>query len=149
MDRAKEAIEKSFNGREERYKEIFEIIDRRWDCQLHRPLHAACYFLNPEFFYDNRSEIEQDKEVMAGLYKCIQRLVSNINQKDKILEELTSYKREEGLFGLEMAKRQRKKKAPGICFVRALALRNANAIYKGNLAFQASKPSASGNCKPR
>ena len=41
----------------------------------------------------------------------------NINQKDKILEELTSYKGEEGLFGLEMAKRQRKKKAPGICFV--------------------------------
>ena len=29
MDQAKEAIEKSFNGREERYKEIFEIIDRR------------------------------------------------------------------------------------------------------------------------
>ncbi|XP_075663743.1 uncharacterized protein LOC142633393 [Castanea sativa] len=27
MDRAKEAIEKSFNGSEERYKEIFEIID--------------------------------------------------------------------------------------------------------------------------
>ncbi|XP_065621278.1 uncharacterized protein LOC136064046 [Quercus suber] len=47
MDRAKEAIEKSFNGREERYKEIFEIIDRRWDCQLHRPLHAAGYFFNP------------------------------------------------------------------------------------------------------
>ncbi|KAL4653643.1 hypothetical protein ACB092_01G319700 [Castanea dentata] len=84
MDRAKEAIEKSFNGREERYKEIFEIIDRRWDYE----------------------------EVMAGLYKCIQRLVPNINQQDKILEELTSYKREEGLFGLEMAKRQRKKKAP-------------------------------------
>ena len=35
MHQAKEAIEKSFNGREERYKEIFEIIDRRWDCQLH------------------------------------------------------------------------------------------------------------------
>ena len=117
MDWAKEAIEKSFNGREERYKEIFEIIDRRWDCQLHRPLHVAVYFLNPEFFYDNRSEIERDEEVMAGLYKCIQRLVPNINQQDKILEELTSYKREEGLFGLKMAKRQRKKKAPGICFV--------------------------------
>ena len=107
MDQAKEAIEKSFNGREERYKEIFEIIDQRWDCQLHRPLHAASYFLNQEFFYDNRSKIERDEEVMAGLYKCIQRLIPNINQQDKILEELTSYNREEGLFGLEMAKRQR------------------------------------------
>ena len=117
MDRAKEAFEKSFNGRQERYKEIFEIIDRRWECQLHQPLHAAGYFLNPEFFYDNRSEIERDEEVMASLYKCIQRLVPNINQQNKIIEELTSYKREEGIFGLEMAIRLRKKNAPGICFV--------------------------------
>ena len=29
MDQAKEAIEKSFNEREKRYKEILEIIDRR------------------------------------------------------------------------------------------------------------------------
>ena len=77
----------------------------------------AVYFLNPEFFYDNRFEIERDEEVMAGLYKCIQRLVPNINQQDKIIEKLTSYKREEGLFGLKMAIRLRKKKAPGICFV--------------------------------
>ncbi|KAM3754067.1 hypothetical protein ACB098_03G139600 [Castanea mollissima] len=74
MDQAKEAIEKYFNRREERYRENFEIIDRRWDCQLHRPLHVAGYFLNLEFFYDNRFEIE---------------LVPNINQQDKILEELT------------------------------------------------------------
>ena len=41
MDRAKEAIAKSFNGNEERYQEIFSIIDKRWQIQLHRPLHAA------------------------------------------------------------------------------------------------------------
>ena len=31
MDQTKEAIEKSFNEREEKYKEIFEIIDQRWN----------------------------------------------------------------------------------------------------------------------
>ncbi|RDX85676.1 hypothetical protein CR513_33104, partial [Mucuna pruriens] len=41
MDRAKKAIQKAFNGKEEKYKDIFAIIDRRWDCQLHHPLHAA------------------------------------------------------------------------------------------------------------
>ena len=35
MDRAKEAIKKAFNENEEKYKEIFAIIDRRWDYQLH------------------------------------------------------------------------------------------------------------------
>ena len=39
---------------------------------------------------------------MTGLYKRIQRLIPKINQQDMIIEELTSYKREEGLFGLPM-----------------------------------------------
>ncbi|RVW39587.1 hypothetical protein CK203_090641 [Vitis vinifera] len=41
MNRAKDTIVKSFNGNEEKYKEIFNIIDKRWEIQLHRPLHAA------------------------------------------------------------------------------------------------------------
>ena len=102
MDRAKEAIEKSFYEREEKYKEIYEIIDQRWECQLHQPLHAFDYFLNLEYFYDNRSKIKQEEEVMTGLYKCMQRSIPKINQQDSIIEELTSYKREEGVFGLPM-----------------------------------------------
>ena len=98
MDRAKEAIENSFNEREEKYKEIYEIIDQRWECQLHQPLHAFDYFLNLEYFYDNRSKIKQEEEVMTGLYKCMQRSIPKINQQDSIIEELTSYKRDKGFF---------------------------------------------------
>ena len=47
MNGAKETIVKSFFGNAEKYEEIFEIIDRRWEIQLHQPLHAATYFLNP------------------------------------------------------------------------------------------------------
>ena len=31
MDRAKECIASSFDHKEEKYNEIFEIIDKRWD----------------------------------------------------------------------------------------------------------------------
>ncbi|XP_059633699.1 uncharacterized protein LOC132276330 [Cornus florida] len=41
MDRAKEAIAKSFGGVEDKYSDIFEIIDKRWNVQFHRPLHAV------------------------------------------------------------------------------------------------------------
>lgn len=44
MDRAKETIVISFAHKEEHYEKAFEIMDRRWDCQLHRPLHAAGYY---------------------------------------------------------------------------------------------------------
>ncbi|KAM4091218.1 hypothetical protein ACJW30_09G121400 [Castanea mollissima] len=70
MDRAKEAIIKAFNENED----IFKIIDERWECQLHRPLHAAGHFLNPEYF-DFDPDIATNHEITAGLYACIQRLV--------------------------------------------------------------------------
>lgn len=47
MDRAKEQIEKNFNKVKRRYDAIRKIVDERWAFQLHRPLHAAAYFINP------------------------------------------------------------------------------------------------------
>jgi hypothetical protein len=41
MDSTKETIQNSFNNNEEKYRQIFDIIDKRWECQLHHPLHAA------------------------------------------------------------------------------------------------------------
>ncbi|KAJ1442779.1 Ribonuclease H-like superfamily [Sesbania bispinosa] len=71
MDRDKEAIQKSFNENEDKYKEIFVIIDIRWECQLHHPLHSAGHFLNPKYFYRNQM-FDLDPEVMGGLSKCIE-----------------------------------------------------------------------------
>ncbi|XP_075493545.1 uncharacterized protein LOC142531331 [Primulina tabacum] len=82
MDRAKEKIAKAFGNNEDRYKEVFEIIDNRWQLQLHQDLHAAGYFLNPQFFYSN-SEIEQDEEVVTGLYNAISRLTFDAETGEK------------------------------------------------------------------
>ena len=112
MDRAKEAIIKSFNEKEEKYKEVFKIIDDRWECQLHRPLHAAGYYLNPDFFYSN-SSLSQDEEVMSGLYKALERLVLSHDEQDKISDQFSLYQNVEGLFGMDMAIRHRKTKSPG------------------------------------
>jgi len=47
MDKAKEKIAENFQKQETRYKNVWKIIDTRWNLQLHRPLHAAAYYLNP------------------------------------------------------------------------------------------------------
>jgi len=73
MEKAQEIITKSFNNDESKYNDIFTIIDNRWTCQLHRPLHVG-HFLNLEFFYSN-PDMEYDLEVTNGLYECIKRLV--------------------------------------------------------------------------
>ncbi|XLS65678.1 hypothetical protein HN51_025652, partial [Arachis hypogaea] len=111
MEKAMECIMKIFLNDESKYNNVFKIIDNRWNCQLHRPLHAAGHFLNPELFYDN-PRIELDLEVTKGWFECITRLVPSQAVQQKILEEQSLYKAGYGLFGLNFAKSQRKKISP-------------------------------------
>ncbi|KAF8405318.1 hypothetical protein HHK36_010222 [Tetracentron sinense] len=78
MDRAKEAIKEAMGGQryEQRYKSIWNIIDRRWNVQLHQPLHAARYILNPEFYYNNQ-DIVPSEEIIKGLDEVIERYIQN------------------------------------------------------------------------
>jgi hypothetical protein len=72
MDRAKEAIRAQYAGVPEKYGPIWDIIDRRWQNQLHRPIHAAAFYLNPAYrFLPN---FKADEEVLTGLYSVMQRL---------------------------------------------------------------------------
>ncbi|KAL4349646.1 hypothetical protein AHAS_Ahas10G0062800 [Arachis hypogaea] len=68
----------------------------RWNCQLHRPLHAAGHFLDLELFYEN-PRIELDLEVTKGWFECITRLVPSQSVQQKILEEQALYKTGYGL----------------------------------------------------
>ena len=47
MDQAKEAIKEAYEGKRQKYLPMWKIIDEQWNRQLHRPLHAAGYYLNP------------------------------------------------------------------------------------------------------
>lgn len=118
MDKAKDAIRNSFPNREDLYKKNIEIIDNRWECQLHRPLHAAGYYLNPSTFYDNpifapNPEVEGAAVVRDGLLSCIQRLSPNTDVEDKVIKELPIYENATGLFSKPSSIRQRKEMAPG------------------------------------
>lgn len=97
MDRATEAIQNVFNRDEDKYKDIFSIIDGRWECQLHHRLHAVGHYLNPVFFYSNPI-IDLDHKVMEGFYKCIERLGANDEVVDKASNEVSKYKRAVSFF---------------------------------------------------
>ncbi|KAJ0621437.1 putative HAT dimerization domain, ribonuclease H-like superfamily [Helianthus annuus] len=112
MERAKLTIKESFKEKDEFYSVVFDIIDERWECQLHRPLHAAGHYLNPSVFYDDPDRILKDEEVMTGLYLCITRLSPSVEIDDLINEQLNVYQKAEGVFGVGGAIRLRKKKSP-------------------------------------
>ncbi|CAN6446720.1 unnamed protein product [Victoria cruziana] len=51
MDKAKEAIRDHLKGKKKLYMPVWKLIDNRWSGQLHCPLHAAAYYLNPAIKY--------------------------------------------------------------------------------------------------
>ncbi|XP_022025478.2 uncharacterized protein LOC110926009 [Helianthus annuus] len=104
MERAKITIAKALGENSVDYQVVSAIIDKRWDCQLHHPLHAAGYYFNPEFYY-YRPEIEKDQEVTDGMIKCVQRLVPSKDKQDLIMKEMVKWVNQEGRFALDIAKR--------------------------------------------
>eukprot|EP00253_Pinus_taeda_P033662 PITA_33662 len=66
MDLAKEAIKRRYEDDETKYMPLWDIIDALWDRQLHSPLHATGYFLNPQYFYD-KSKFNEDGELAKDL----------------------------------------------------------------------------------
>ncbi|XP_030931017.1 uncharacterized protein LOC115956884 [Quercus lobata] len=112
MDRAKEQIRKIFNDVQRRYRPILRIIETRWKLQLHKPLHAAAYFLNPKFHYD--LNFVANEEVRVGLYEVIERMCPTTLERCRIDLQLEKFDKAEGLFGKEMTILTRTKKQPAL-----------------------------------
>ena len=113
MDQAKEQIRAAYNDRLAKYGRIWEIIDNRWNNQLHRPIHAAGYFLNPRYHYKNRLGDQHDGEVRAGLIDCLERMVPNHVDQLDIHRQLTIFNQASGTFGKNLAKMARDVDQPG------------------------------------
>ncbi|KAH9292585.1 hypothetical protein KI387_042230, partial [Taxus chinensis] len=112
MDRAKESIQNYYRGDIVRYGPFWEIIDRRWNNQLHQPIHAAGYYLNPKYFYSD-SFTDVNGEVMEGLSTCIERMIPDVETRDLVILELQSYKHARGrLFSSVLAIRGRTTQSP-------------------------------------
>nr|GMC87084.1 uncharacterized protein LOC109154222 [Ipomoea batatas] len=117
MEITKEAIAKAFNNNSSKYNKVFEIIDKRWNSQFRQPLHAAAYYLNPDYFrYTGETPISptvRSAEVVSGFYECLKRLVPDQDLYEKITEEVSTWEAGRGLFDLTVAKKQRGVKRPG------------------------------------
>jgi len=90
------------------YIPIWNIVNVRWELQLHRPLHAAAYYLNPHYHYNPNFKVNAN--IKIGLYQCLERMVPNASERCKIDLQLESFKDAKGLFGIEAAKTARDKK---------------------------------------
>ncbi|XP_073352089.1 uncharacterized protein [Aegilops tauschii subsp. strangulata] len=107
---AKKEIAARFDNEKASIQEVLHIIDKRWDNKLKGPLHRAGYFLNPYYYYENKLEIELDGTFKDGLVACMEKMVRDGKKEDIMTAECQAYQNEEGSFGRDSAKRQRRNK---------------------------------------
>ena len=91
-----------------RYIPVLDIIDARWELQLHRPLHAFAYWLNPHYHYI--TDYKQDTNIKYGMYDCLDRMVPDEVERGKVDLQLNIFSEAKGLFGIAAAKKARDKK---------------------------------------
>lgn len=70
MARTKEAIGAFYVYDATKFRLIWDMIDRRWNGQLHKPLHAARLYLNPKFFYAEKFD-PMNGQINQGIHYLI------------------------------------------------------------------------------
>ncbi|KAI8543885.1 hypothetical protein RHMOL_Rhmol08G0253400 [Rhododendron molle] len=115
MDSAKEKIAFNCANNAKKYTPIWNKIDARWTPQLHRPLHAAGYYLNPQLRYrDNFSNVD---EVKQGLHECMDRMLSYEERLTADIQ-LDYYDQAKGDFGTRVAVDSRMMRSPANWWMR-------------------------------
>ncbi|XP_019442238.1 PREDICTED: uncharacterized protein LOC109346951 [Lupinus angustifolius] len=99
MDQAKEKIQSVYNN-----------VEDRWDRQLHRPLHVATYFLNPQLHY--ALEFTVDLEVRNELFDVIGRMMPDIQDQSKIALQMDRLTNKRSFFGKNLALNTMNQKTP-------------------------------------
>ncbi|XP_031374203.1 uncharacterized protein LOC116188886 [Punica granatum] len=114
MYKAREEMLKRFNKRKKKIEPYINILDARWDRQLHKNLHAAGYWLNPKYQYD-LTEMEKNRGTVSGLLDVIERYsYGKPSLQTKLTSEMKIFKNAEGDFGPVSAVSDRIVMAPGM-----------------------------------
>eukprot|EP00253_Pinus_taeda_P016683 PITA_16683 len=107
MDQEKEQLQTTYKDRLAKYGCIWEIIDNKWNNQLHHPIHAVGYFLNQKYHYKAWLGDLQDGEVRARLIDCLECMVPSHANYLEIHRQLTLFSTTAGPFGKILAKMER------------------------------------------
>ncbi|KAK3036918.1 hypothetical protein RJ639_030883, partial [Escallonia herrerae] len=111
MERAKIEIKAYYNGIEDKYVPLCDIIDRRWNMHLHSPLQAAAAFLNPSIFYGLNFKV--DSRMKNGFQEAMLKMAVDDNVKSEITKEHPVYINAQGALGTDFAIMGRRLNAPG------------------------------------
>lgn len=110
-----------------KFQPIWDIIDRRWNRTLHKPIHGCAHFLNPQLFFEPTFDVDDD-EVNGNVRSCIERMVPDFETRSKLRHDLVIYKSHTHTWSKD-AKSSRFIMRPGIIFEMHNAIISHSLVY--------------------
>ncbi|KAL3653598.1 hypothetical protein CASFOL_003279 [Castilleja foliolosa] len=112
MTRAKESIRTYYIMDENKCKTFLDIVDKKWQNNLHSPLHSAAAFLNPGIQYN--PEVKFLGLIKEDFYRVLEKLLPTPELRRDITNQIFLFTRGNGMFGCNLAKEAIDTVSPGI-----------------------------------
>ncbi|KAK9292394.1 hypothetical protein L1049_020361 [Liquidambar formosana] len=112
MTRAKDSLRTYYIMDENKCKAFLDIVDRKWQNQLHSPLHAAAAFLNPSIQYN--PEIKFLGSIKEDFFRVLEKLLPTPDLRRDITNQILTFTKATGMFSCNLAMEARDMVSPGL-----------------------------------
>lgn len=111
MTRAKESIRTYYIMDETKCKTFLDVVDKRWQHQLHSPIHAAAAYLNPSIQYN--PEVKFLGSIKEEFLAVLDKLLPTPDLRQDITTQIFRFRKAQGMFGSNLAREARSTAFPG------------------------------------
>ena len=118
MEYAKKKITDNFPTRPKAdlLKDILAIIDKRWKDQMDQPLYGAALYLNPNKYFDLKTDDVLAGKLRSAFTEVLAKIVPDQDLQNKIDDQALEYEDLTGSFSNKIAINNIKSKSPNKLF---------------------------------
>lgn len=112
MTKVMDSIRTYYIMDESKCKSFLDIVEQKWQVELHSPLHSAAAFLNPSIQYS--PEVKFFSSIKEEFYHVLDKVLTAPDQRQGITSELHAFRKAQGMFASNIAKEARNNTSPGM-----------------------------------
>lgn len=112
MTKVTDSIRTYYIMDEGKCKSFLDIVEQKWQTELHSPLHSAAAFLSPSIQYN--PEIKFFSTIKEEFYLVLDKVLTTPDLRHDITAQLHAFRKAQGMFGSNIAKEARNNTSPGM-----------------------------------
>ncbi|RLN22942.1 uncharacterized protein C2845_PM07G39310 [Panicum miliaceum] len=112
MTKVTDSIRTYYIMDEGKCKSFLDIVEQKWQAELHSPLHSAAAYLNPSIQYN--PEVKFFTSIKEEFHHVLDKVLTTPDLRHDITSQLHAFRKAQGMFGSNIAKEARNNTSPGM-----------------------------------